>query len=74
MKKWTKLDLSICKNERSKRSLKNEKGGQMYQKSRWKLVEKKSLLGPIIPKTNLETDFFSAERAQSARVEHISRS
>ncbi len=28
MKKWTQSDLRFCKNEGSKRSKKNEKGGQ----------------------------------------------
>ncbi len=35
MKKWTHSDLRFCKNVGSKRSKKNEKGGQQDRKS-WK--------------------------------------
>ncbi len=39
MKKWTQQDLRFCKNEGSKRSNNNEKGGQQDQKSRRKLAQ-----------------------------------
>ncbi len=39
MKKWTQQDLRFCKNEGSKISNNNEKGGQQDQKSRRKLVQ-----------------------------------
>ncbi len=38
IKNWTKSDRRFCKNERSKRSKINEKGGQLDQKSRRKLI------------------------------------
>ncbi len=38
MKKWTQQDLRFYKNEGSKRSNNNEKGGQQDRKSRTKLV------------------------------------
>ncbi len=38
-KKWTQLDPSFWKNEGPKRSKTIEKGGQLYQKSRRKLMQ-----------------------------------
>ncbi len=38
-KKWTQLDLRFCKNEESKKSKINEKGGQLDWTSRWKLIQ-----------------------------------
>ncbi len=39
MKKWTQQDLRLCKNDGSKRSNNNVKGGQQDRKSRRKLVQ-----------------------------------
>ncbi len=36
--KWTQSDLKFCKNEMSIRSKTNEKGGQLDQKLRRKLI------------------------------------
>ncbi len=39
IKKWTLSDLRFCKNEGSKLSNINEKGGQLDRKSRRKLIQ-----------------------------------
>ncbi len=39
MNKWTQLDLRFCKNEGSKISKNNEKGGQLDGKSRKELIQ-----------------------------------
>ncbi len=38
-KKWTQWDLRFCKNDESKISNNNEKGGQQDQKSRRKVLQ-----------------------------------
>ncbi len=76
--KWTQRDLRFCKNEGSKRSNDNEKGGQQDRKSRRKLVQiaskvsndrflckNRPSLGQIIGGTKCDTDkqiFFSRKR------------
>ncbi len=48
IKKWTESDLKFCKNEGSIRSKTNEKGGQLHQKLRRKLIQNGFFLCKIL--------------------------